>query len=515
MPISLTVLAVILLLIYIKESIMEKHIYKFKLIFSSLLIFLFIIPIILNDAIRENETLLKAFDYVYLACFIGLGVIYYFTVTISIEKKNVHLEFLEYIQEKRFYVLLDKKDKIREISNSFASELGFQPKSLKGYYFKTVFDSKYTIEMINDEPFTNEDLYKSFKEMKFLSSKNKKDIKRELRLYDNKNKPQVLNFIDHPIFLNDSYEGHILIGDSRSDNQVLNVEKKLSERNDELDLIRERFAAELDISDESKFFLNLEEKYYWVNDSLKDLLNLPSNSISADEYYDSIFKDDLPYYMKTIASLTPHNSEYESTYRIRTGSMYIYVKEKGKKIFLPGKNEIIGYIKEVKTNHYAKSDIPELDNLDSDKELNVALHKLYEENRYFQLVKFELTNLPEINEVHGRDIGNMTLAEYIKAINKAFVEDKMIYRVSGLLFAFIIVDPRKMALLKKGLESGSILHPHMQYGNLNIDVKAHMGVASSRTVPNEKAILECANKALKFSLYDNVETDYCYYDDIA
>ena len=148
-------------------------------------------------------------------------------------------------------------------------------------------------------------------------------------------------------------------------------------------------------------------------------------------------------------------------------------------------------------------------------ELVIAINSLYKQSRTFQLVTFRIDNIKDLNDEYGRDMGNMVMAEYMKAIIKNFVDDGMIYRVSGLEFSFIITDYRKMDILSRTLKrDDKLLKASMKYGSEIITTDVYMGIALSSDVINSSMLIEAARKALKTALLDQVSTNYIYYKDI-
>ena len=138
----------------------------------------------------------------------------------------------------------------------------------------------------------------------------------------------------------------------------------------------------------------------------------------------------------------------------------------------------------------------------------------YREGFPFEIAMFKLTNLPEINKIHGRSIGNMVLGEYVKAINDKLVNDGMIYRISGLDFVIIVNDGRKMSILRTMLEKGILTESAMDYGGIHLDIKSNYGVAFYNECRNAKELLGAAERALNTSMLPQVGVDYMFYSDI-
>lgn len=164
------------------------------------------------------------------------------------------------------------------------------------------------------------------------------------------------------------------------------------------------------------------------------------------------------------------------------------------------------------------SNIDVLDNLRDHHELMVSMHHFFNESRYFELVVFKLKNIPKINEMHGREVGNMMIAEYIKKMRSTFVsESGDIFRLSGLEFAVTITDTRKMDVLANGIKSNpTFLNLTMQYGSLTVELDVYAGISiGGSDFSQEQELYQAAFQALKIAENPQFENQGCYYKDIA
>ena len=126
-----------------------------------------------------------------------------------------------------------------------------------------------------------------------------------------------------------------------------------------------------------------------------------------------------------------------------------------------------------------------------------------------------MNSIEQINEQHGRDIGNVAISEYVKLIKNRFIDSNMIYRISGLEFVGIITDYRKMELLKKDLTNNEkILNVEADYGSINIRLSANMGIIYSTDAINAKDAIKKTTEALKISQNSRYNNNYAYYKDI-
>lgn len=511
--IGVVVLATLLLIIYFKDSYLEHKILVPRLIYSGTIVLAGLLYIfVFYDMVKNDEAKLNIVNYVSYGLYFILAASYFFIGLRGIYRNHLYRKYLEIVENDHEFILLDANNKIRGLSSNLEKSFLNINKKVYGKSFFLFFDELYSVDAINGVQAKNKDLHKAFFDLN--KEINSKVFKREIALRDSEANEYTLVCNDYIICENNKYIGHILVSEKHKNDTVLNVEEELQSTSKDLDDIKLKFQATLEITDEALMFNSLNDKMLWVNDNMVSLLHLRGNSISFSDYCSLIYPEDLDYYKGVIDNITKQNPIYETSYRIRIGASYVYVKEKGKRLFDASEDQIMAYLYVIHANHYERSNIPELDNIKSTAELLAKLDDLYKQGRTFQLVTFKMDNLPQINEEKGRDMGNMVLAEYIKAINKSFVDDNLIYRTSGLEFSFIIVDYRKMDLLSQALKKNQILNASMKYGSNTIQTDVYMGIATSNDAQGKNNLLEASKKSLKAALMPQMRTNYIYYTDI-
>ncbi len=508
-PVSLVVLSIFLTGIFIKESIIERRILKFKLSFGALLIFSLLLICIFYTQITLNEKVFVVFEWLFVIYTILIGASFYFSINVSVDKKRIHDQYLKCIEKNYYFVYLDKKGRIKDLSKSFEVLFNVEKNDVRGHNFVDVLYEYFQVEYVNDTKVSSEDFKEALKDLSSVD----REVKMEILGFASKTHQMLLNLTDRPLFTNDKFYGHVIYGNVRNESQISQTENELDFANDELEMIKLRFLANLDLSSEAIFSLNVVKGYIWGNDSFVNKLNLPSNSISFGDYVSFIHPDDQVVYKDTLNSLDQNNTDYELTYRFKTGQEYSYVKEKGRKLFRGDKVEIMGFIDTIRSKHYEKSNIKEIDDLQSMSELYSDSVVLCNQNKIFEVVTYRIANIPDINKKYGRDLANLVIADYIKAVLASFVDNNKVYRVSGLDFAFIVTDPRKMERLKRGLEQGAILNVSNDYGNYTINANVYMGIATSRTFTDTKMLIQSSQKALDFAVNPQIKNNYVYYDD--
>ncbi|PKK96893.1 MAG: hypothetical protein CVV58_04060 [Tenericutes bacterium HGW-Tenericutes-3] len=463
-----------------------------------------------------HEDLYIGFNFYSYAIFI---LILYATFKIAILKGNHYSLFVKSIKNSRWnaYYVVDHKEKIRDMSHSLLNELNLDKdevigKKLFQVFNKTIRFTKYNGQEINNRQL--ETFYQSYKE----HAKPGDSEVEELSFMNFDGNPVMLHMVMQPVFALGRYKGRICVGEKKTDFDLLAVEKELNERSGELESIRHKFIATLEISEEGLFYIDLDERTIWASDSLVSMLKLPGNTLDLSDFRRLIEAEDLKKYLALLGDLTINKKQYSTSYRVKVNGRYVWFKEKGKRLFEDQNSAVImGTLNPMKTKHYLASNIDELDLLKDQNDMLVSMNQLFKDNRYFQLVVIRLKNMPKINETHGREIGNMLMAEYIKKLRTTFVtESGNIFRVSGIEFAITITDPRKMDVLSNGMKSNpTFLNLVMQYGSLSAELEVFAGIAiGGSDAADEHKLYTAASQALKIAENPQFSSHGCYYKDI-
>lgn len=514
-PIFALVLAVFVALLIIEESIIKVKLQKVKLLLAFFNVFFIVLMWLFYDSQIQDTSLELAYSIILISEYVLFGVVISIIAFVFLQKTRNYNNFIDAFKNTTFnvYYLTDKKDRIKEISDSLLKEIGQDRKSVIGKKAFDVFDKTIRFNRINDLETTNNELrdyYKKFPKTAIINE----EYKREVYFLDPNGQNVVLNLLEKPIFISGKYRGRMNVGQKKNDLSLLSIEKELISRNEMLESIQYKFIASLELTQSGIFFYDLNEDYLWGNDIFVSDLGLSSNTILSSDYYGLIHQADLLVYQDVLDKLTAQNPSYQVTYRFKVGVNYKYVTEKGKRIFDdPTTKTILGYTSVAKTSHFAVSNYKELDAAKNIDELMVDLTKMFEEHRIFEIININLTNLAEINERFSRTIGDMVLGEYIKQISENFITDSSnLYRISGCNFIFILTDTRKIDLFKKALVSDSeAMNLKMQYGSLNVHLKVNMGISQSNVDGMDaKSVVDSSKEALKLSLNPNYKYNYVY-----
>lgn len=508
-PLIPLILSSILTLLVIKQCLTRRRFYRGKLVMSFLLNLSCALFLVFYDEIASNENSLIIVQWILVGLDIIIGILIVLFNEYSSSKEQFNQDLFATLDKSKLYVLVDRKNRIKEISSLFLSEL--EVEDANRVYKKNLFDViewKYRIVALNDNAANKNDLkiYFNDPEMKIEQL--------SLELQDDKGDVCAYYFDQRQIEVFGKYRGRIFVGDKKTSENLVGMEKDLAESIDELDIIKNRFITILEKSKEGIFFTDLNNKSIWINDVLLKELCLNQNDLSLEEYISNIHPEDLAIYKSKMAQINNIHPNYSISYRFNTGTKYIYVKEEGKRISRGNQIELCGILKPIDSSKYLKSDV-DIDGVLSESEMLSCMNRLYSQDRMFLAVMIKMTSIPKINEQYGRNIGNMALSEYLKLINQRFIDNNYLYRLSGLEFMAIITDYRKMEQLKNGLHNGEkVLHVQAEYGSMIVKVDVNMGIIYSTEAKDSKDVIKKVKEALKIASNEQFRTNFAYYKDI-
>ncbi|BCR35138.1 diguanylate cyclase domain-containing protein [Mariniplasma anaerobium] len=519
-PIYPLIISIFTLVLVIMQSIQSEKVLKNRLVISFFNIAIAVMVfVIYNNFILTSElyTLLYII-FNFLVYFVFILVLYQAFKTSALKANHYQL-FVKSIKNSRWnaYYVVDKKERVKDISLSLLQELGIEKEEIIGKKLFNILNKTVRFTRLNGLDINNKQLENYYKNYKENAKPNDSEVQ-ELQFLNDTGDPVILRLVMQPVFALGKYKGRICVGEKKTDFNLLAVEKELNDRNSELESIRHKFIATLELSEEGLFYIDLDERTIWASDALVSSLGLPSNLLDLTDFRRLIEAEDLKKYLALLGDLTINKTQYQTSYRIKIKGRYIWFKEKGKRLFEDTNSAIImGTLNPMKTKHFQASQIDILDLLKDRNEFMAHMHKLFNDNRYFQLVVFRLQNIPKINEDYGREVGNMFIAEYIKKMSSSFVsESGDIFRITGIEFAITITDPRKMEVLANGVKSNpTFLNLNMQYGSISEALEVFAGIAVGGSDAHEEhQLYQAAYQALKISLNPQFSSHGCYYKDI-
>jgi len=519
-PIYPLIITIFTLFLVIIQSIQSERVLRNRLIIAffnlaaSVMVFVMYNQIIIGNIQYEQIYIWFNF-FMYAVFFLVLQSAF----KTAILKSNHYQLFVKSIKNSRWnaYYVVDAKERIKDISASVLLELNLEKEEVIGKKLFNILNKSIRITKLNGQELNNRALENHYIDYK-KSAKQGDSETQELSFLNFSGDQVILHMVMQPVFALGKYKGRICVGEKKTDFDLLAVEKELKYQSSELESVKHKFIATLEISEEGLFYIDLDERTIWASDALVNMLKLPGNTLDLTDFRRFIEAEDLKKYLALLGDLTVNKKKYSTSFRIMIDGRYLWFKEKGLRLFEDQNNSVImGTLNPMKTKHYLASNIDELDNLKDHNDMLVSMNKLFNENRYFQLIVIRLKNMPELNETHGREIGNMLMAEYIKKLRTTFVtENGNIFRVSGIDFAITITNPRKMEVLEKGIElRPDFLNLKMQYGSLSAELEVFAGIAiGGSDASDEHQLYNAAAQALRVAENPQFNSHGCYYKEI-
>ena len=507
-PLIPLILSSMLLFLLIKQSIVRKRFLKGRLIFTFLLVLCCAIILAFFNEISKNTDTKIIIQWCLIGIDVFVGLLYILFSENSSSKEQFNKELLMTLDQSKLYVLLDKKNRIKEISSLFLEDLGIsEAEALKKNFFEVI-ELKYRIFKLNGIDISLKDLNIYF------TSPDTKEQTLNLEIHDDYGDVSAYYFDERPIFVFGKFSGRIFVGNKKSSSELIGMEKNLAESTEGLDMIKNRFITLLEETTEGIFFTDLTNQTVWINEVLSKSLRIQSNNLKLQEFMDRIHPDDLAMYKTKLSSVNNIQPKYSTSYRFNIGMRYAYIKESGTRITNGKTVELCGIIRTLDDYNYEKTQT-ELDVIKGEAEMLATMNQLYKQNRQFQAVLIRLDSIAKINEEYGRAFGNMALSQYIKLIHKNFVDEQMIFRLSGLEFMAIVQDYPKMEKLKNGIVHGEkLLHVDATFGTKKVKIDALMGICDSFDAKDAKDIYSKTKEALRFCSKPQFNASYAYYKDI-
>ncbi len=511
-PIIPLVISAIVVIVILMQSVTKKKFQFVKLMISFLLTFGAALILFFYAEIQGfTDEVYKILIYIAMMVIdLGALLLLFLSIDLSLTNETFQKELVKSLDETKLYVLLDKKDRIKDISKYLTDDLGIEESSALRHNFFDVIEAKYRIIGINGEGALKKDVKKYYSNYAQRATEEKTTM--ELEIEDDYAVKSAMYFQEHAIFRGGKYAGRILIGDIKGSESLIGLERKEAEARAELELIKNRFTTVINNSEDGIFFNTLNNDTIWCNDVLVKKLFLTSNVMSSNDFFKLIHPDDLRIYQEKIAHL--NDEDYSVSYRFYIGSQYVYVKEEGHKIISNKTIELCGILHVLDDYGYEKTQT-KLDNVKTEADLLNKLQKFNQEDRTYMLVEMRVNSIPDINEKFGRAVGNMCLAEYVNRINEEFVTDDLIYRVGGLNFVAVITQYNNMEKLKSNLRNDErILHASLTYGKEKVAIDVNMGISMSSEAGSPKDIIKNAHEALKYSLNPKFQSSFLFYKDM-
>jgi GGDEF domain-containing protein len=311
-----------------------------------------------------------------------------------------------------------------------------------------------------------------------------------------------------------TFKNKIRITQNLTDYDFFELEKELGNVQDVSDLLRLRFISTIGLLNEGLIFYNDDLESMFMTEQAAAILSTKKSDFATDEYLKKIHKEDQSEYLSAIKKASKKNPNFEVKYRILKNTTYIWVVEKGHLFTHNKKDYLVSSLKGIDLKLFPETMIHELDSIPDESQLTNYLVQARKEKEVFHLVLMHLTNIPDINQRFGRDVGNLMIAEYVKKMRYHFArEHNSIFRITGIEFALIIKEEQKFDILKRALVSGGdLINLKLNIGGIQQVVYPNVGIIKNDPWSNydvndfinlgEKTLEEAIrNNKKNFSIY--------------
>lgn len=194
------------------------------------------------------------------------------------------------------FIILDRRDRITDISDNLLEDLQMTKEEVIKQKLFDILNRAIRITQINGKNFSNRDLEDRFNQYKKINEPNE-NLKLEISFFNAEGDTTIIHLIDQAMFSRLGYYGRFLIGEKKTDFNLLSVEKQLKQTSLQLETLQEQFIATLEVSNEGLAFTDIEDESMWISDNLVEQLGLVSNDIHQEDFLKLMQPDDLSRYL--------------------------------------------------------------------------------------------------------------------------------------------------------------------------------------------------------------------------
>ena len=504
----------LLLAIILMQCLTRKIFFKVRFIAAAIITTGAALILVFFNQMKTSERAFWGYfaDYSLLGIDVLLVVLLFTSIDFSFTSEVLNKELTKSIDSSRNYVLLDKKDRVKEISTCLANELGIDKSDAYGKNFFDVIEINNRIVGVNGEEVFSDEI-KSFY-AHYKRDKNRIVNPFEITITVNDTaKKSVMFFTETNIFSNDRYKGRILYGNKKNEEALVGLEKDIEVASTKLDNLKNRLSFLVTNTVEGLYFYNVTKKEMWFNDVLVKKLALNSNTLTIQEFLARLHPADVEIYTEIINKPI---TDYKISYRFNTGAYYLNLSESGRKT-VSSFVEICGIVTVINDFGYAKTNTI-LDKVQTEEYMRLKYNDLLKaDNQLFQVAYFKLNEIPSINEKYGRAVGNEILANYLYRFIHNYLPEGYIYRVGGLEFVGFLTNVNRMAALREHLleNEDKVLTISFEVANEKIKTSIYLGLAFSKDDEYHKEkTLDHAKDALSVALNERYNSKYVNYKDI-
>ena len=269
-PIYPLIITLFTLFLVVMQSIQTEKVLKNRLILAFLNVAVTIFVFVIYESmILTNATYEQIYIYFNFAVYGVFVLVLYGTFKTATLKTNNYKLFIKSIKNSRWnaYYVVDKKERIKDMSLSLLQELNLEKDEVMGKKLFSILNKSVRFTRLNDSEINNRQLENYYLDYKNHAHQGDEEIQ-ELSFLNYDGDPVILHLVMQPVFVLGKYKGRICVGEKKTDFDMLAVERELSDRNNELESIRHKFIATLDLSEEGLFYIDLDDRTIWASDSL-------------------------------------------------------------------------------------------------------------------------------------------------------------------------------------------------------------------------------------------------------
>jgi len=297
-----------------------------------------------------------------------------------------------------------------------------------------------------------------------------------------------------------TFKNKIKITQNLTDYDFFELEKELDEVKSTSELLRLRYIETISLLPEGMIFYNDDLNGVFVTDQFLSITKTTKHEMSLEEFASLIHADDQGAFLQNIRKVNKKNPTYDLKYRIRRSDGFVWVEEKGKVFEFEKKTHVISVVKGIDIKLFPDTTIHEIDSLPTEVQLLPYLNQILKEPEPFYMIMIHLTNIPDINQRFGREVGNLMIAEYLKKMRYHFAKDiNSIFRMTGIQFCMIIKEQRKYEVLYRALQSGGdLINLTLSIGGIQQIIYPNLGIIKHDpwSTYSMNDMVNLANKAL-------------------
>ena len=291
-----------------------------------------------------------------------------------------------------------------------------------------------------------------------------------------------------------------------------NLERKIEHVKEVSELLRRRFISTIELFEDGISFR--EGDAIFGTDRFIEIMGLETNDFTVKDLEQIIVKEDFVEYQNILAKCTNKAPKYSIKYRVKIRGRNEWILERGTLLMIDKKRTYISIVKKLDVKLYPRTEIDVLNYLPNTKEMMEEMMRLHRHKKSYHLVLIELTNIPKINELYGRDFGDIMMGDYLSNIRFKFIKDnRSLFRISGLIFGLIIKDESKYKILDRALVgAGELFTLKKTYGGNEMIIYPSIGIAEAPYEgKNADIVFREANEALKRAKANDYEDSFYFF----